>query len=281
MTERKCCAGLTISKASQPPRSARSPVARIDGLSGTPLRKRLFSWRVVDRLDDLGLARPEQHLLAPRPPRPGPAPCPRRRRRRLRAFMPSPPRRAPFRPRDRAASAPAPARRARRSARPRSAAPRPRRSSPHCRCTATKAARRRADRGRRASAVSARADRLVGRDAAGDDQGGRAGRRRDRAPRCGRPGNRPPPAGRRRRYRRRHRSPLSLGAQHRALQAGEGEMRLVRCRPAAAAAAPRAGSPASAARSTAGPPGKPRPSSFAVLSNASPAASSIVVARRR
>ena len=40
-------------------------------------------------------------------------------------------------------------------------------------------------------------------------------------------------------------------------------------------------SPASAARSTAGPPGKPRPSNFAVLSKASPAASSIVVARRR
>ncbi len=39
----------------------------------------------------------------------------------------------------------------------------------------------------------------------------------------------------------------------------------------------RVASPSAASRSTAGPPGKPRPSSFAALSNASPIASSRVV----
>ena len=41
------------------------------------------------------------------------------------------------------------------------------------------------------------------------------------------------------------------------------------------------GSPSAASRSTAGPPGKPSPRILAVLSNASPSASSIVVASRR
>ena len=47
-----------------PPDRARSPVARIDSAERHALRNRLFSWRRVDRLDHLGLARPEQHLLA-------------------------------------------------------------------------------------------------------------------------------------------------------------------------------------------------------------------------
>ncbi len=38
-TERRCWAGVTTSKASQPPRSARSPVARIVAASGTPLQE--------------------------------------------------------------------------------------------------------------------------------------------------------------------------------------------------------------------------------------------------
>ena len=67
---------------------------------------------------------------------------------------------------------------------------------------------------------------------------------------------------------------------HRGLEAGEGEMRLrpAQHRPRQREAV-RPGR-ARAACSTAGPPGKPRPSSLAVLSKASPSASSMVVPSR-
>ena len=66
---------------------------------------------------------------------------------------------------------------------------------------------------------------------------------------------------------------------HRGLQASEREMRLGR--PSIGRGnLKRPARPEAAARSTATPPGKPRPKSLAVLSKASPKASSMVLPRR-
>ena len=46
-TARMCCAGVTTSNASQPPRSARSPVARIAGRSGRPAGRRCSRGRAL------------------------------------------------------------------------------------------------------------------------------------------------------------------------------------------------------------------------------------------
>ena len=158
----------------------------------------------VDRVDDFGLARPQQGFAAARRRRPAPARCPRRRRR-------SPPgvRCSCLHPRaahllgavvERPAGAGGSVERIG-EARRRAARPRPRRSSPHCRCTARPGGtlkrrplllRQLGQRG---------ADRAVGGDPAGDDQ--RRGVARLPAPaRCGRRGSRSPPAGSSRRCRR-------------------------------------------------------------------------------
>ena len=101
----------------------------------------------VDRLDDLGLARPEQRLAAVARRRPARARCPRRRRRsppicRSSCLHP----RAAHRSRRRRSSG----QRARAGASSavdqpggEALAPRPRRSSPHCRCTASSGGTRR------------------------------------------------------------------------------------------------------------------------------------------
>ena len=111
-TARRCWAGVTTRKASQ--LGQRGEVA-----GGADRRAELHAGeeelvlvRRVDRLDDLGLARPEQGLRRRPPPRPGRARCPRRRRRSTPILMPSLRRRAPSRPPDRAASGRGPARRA-------------------------------------------------------------------------------------------------------------------------------------------------------------------------
>ena len=228
------------------------------GRASGPCRKTGFSWMRLIAVDDLGLERPQQGLAPARRGDLGQrgAPGAAADHRQLfdpHAFTPAP--RTFSAPSDRAASAPAPARRARRSARPRSAPPRPRRSSPHCRCTASRAARR---SGGRCSLGELRRARRGPRDWRRRRRrrpGVGASRRFERAPRCGRRGSRPPPAG----SWRRCRLGLMLAARHRALhralEAGEGEMRLVASRPAGAAAAPPCGSPSAASASTAGPPG--------------------------
>ena len=169
-------------------------------------------------------------------------------------LMPSPPRRAPCSARSSSGQ------RARAGASSGSVSPRrsarrrPRRSSPHCRCTASAGGTL-----KRAALI---AGELLQRGA--DRAGWRRLRRR-----------RPAPARRSPRARSRVRSTrqsttacwklaaMSAGrmrarrdrALHRALQAGEGEMRLAASRPAGAAAARPAGSPSRASASIAGPPG--------------------------
>ena len=190
----------------------------------------------------------------------------------------------------RAASAGARAHRADRSGPAPGARRPPRRSSPRCRCTAAPAARERRSRVARA--------RLA--------QGCRAGARWPRRRRRRRSGAGPgaPSRAAAMSMARAQRSATDsvtaawklaamsatscalqrgelLGrAAHRRLQAGEGEMRLRRARASAAAGRSGAASPARAAARPRGRRESRGPSSFAVLSKASPSASSMVVPSR-
>ena len=156
----------------------------------------------------------------------------------------------------------------------------PRRSSRRCRCTATAAAPRSEGHVHPPAPQARRAPRYWRRPRRRRPARSHPAVRRQRAPRPVDRGSRPPPAGTRRRYPRRDigrcRAPRSTALLSPAKEKC-GSLDPTSGRGSGTAVA----SPSIAARSTAGPPGKPRPSSLAVLSNASPAASSIVVASRR
>ena len=232
----------------------------------------------IDRVDDVGLARPEQHWRAVPRRDARPVRCPRAPTPMTLVFMPSPPRHAPPRPPDRVASAGVPAHRAGLSGRRRSARRRPSRSSRHCRCTAIRAARRTAGEFASASVWSAaRTERLAATPPATTSAVAPSARASARAVRSIRQS--------------------TTAAWNEAAISSADQLPVSRARATAlfrpakekcGSSDPFSGrgrgtareSPSSAARSTAGPPGKPRPSSLAVLSDASPAASSIVVARR-
>ena len=117
-TARGCCAGVTTRNAWQCVSSARFCVARSVGLSGIPGRKRRFSWDVVMESTtsasraQISVSAPSAAMVCARAVPQAPAPT-------IPIFMPSPPRRAPFPPRDRAASGRGPGRRGRRSGPPR------------------------------------------------------------------------------------------------------------------------------------------------------------------
>ena len=139
---RACAApGVTASQASQSARSAKfagRADRRVERHAGQEDGVLVAG---VDRFDDVGLERPQQALAAARGGDLRQRRAPGAAADHAEFFMPSPPRRGPFRRCRRAASAPAPVRRADRSGQRRGARRRPRRSSPHCRCTARRAGR--------------------------------------------------------------------------------------------------------------------------------------------
>ena len=188
---------------------------------------------------------------------------------------------------DRAASAADPERRARRSFRAAAARRPPRRSSRRCRCTASAAARRAASRPRRTIGSAPRAAphwtrrRLRPPPRAERRQfvGGTASIPCECDPRPHRP---PPPETRRRdRRRRAGASGATDSAAWRTAVLSPDSEKSASGRPSnGRGSANRVGSPPFAAASTAGPPGNGSPSNLAVLSNASPMASSMVAPSR-
>ena len=179
-TDRRCWAGVTTRKASQSASASRSPVARIAGLSGMPLRKSLFSWRALIASTTSG-SRAQSRISSP----PAAATwasavpqAPRADHADLHAFTPAP----------RAFSASGSSgQRARAGASRPSISPASKRSAPAQAIIAALSVHsheRRRDEGQAARGGKRGqrgAHRLIGGDAAGDDQGGGAVRRLDRA----------------------------------------------------------------------------------------------------
>ena len=205
----RCCAGVTSRRTShsrQPRRDRRSR-----GSVGRGARKAgTASWcGGVDLVDQLGLARPQQHFAPVARERPGPAPCPRRRRRSRRsarhALYPAP---------RTGSAAGSSGQRGRAAMSSGSEAPGRKRSIPAQAIIAalsvhSRAAGRRSEGRGLPPALRARARTAVGRHPAGDDQRGDfsifSSAPAEAVDRC----NRSPPAGSSRRYRPGDSAPLS------------------------------------------------------------------------